>query len=225
MTGERTPAARLLVPASAKDGEWVALSDFNLSHVADEFAGAVRLSADGTRWLSLLPWSSGNAFVLDLLAPLLYAHEFVRIGGDVDGPAGVGWPAVAAAIHRWVPTHAAFTVAGARALAHLWGNLEPLSVLWDGIVSGPGVNDALVAHLRHTHLRAHRGAPEFSGLLTLGEPGVWRTGAVGRAVGCFMTVDDQGALVVSGKNLAYGTWDGEKLTVEDPERLVQTYFK
>jgi hypothetical protein len=110
-------------------------------------------------------------------------------------------------------------------LVRHWGDLQPLSVLWDGIVTGPGIDDELVSHLRHTRLRAHRGAPEFSGLLTLGEPGVWRSAAVGRAVGCYLLVDDTGSLVVTGKNLAYGTWDGEQLTVEDPERFVRTYFK
>ena len=197
--GPPTPAARLLCARSGP-GPWVALLDDNIEHAVDAVLGALRL--ERARWLSVLPWHSPAGLLLDLLPALLGADEVIRPGeGDDPDPADV-----ANAFHRWHPSHTVVPLALLRELRAVWGDLQPLSNLLGGLASGPGVDDELAADLRRTRLRTHRGAPELSCMVTLGEPGLWRPGVVGRPVDCAIAEGPDGGLLISGRPLAGGRW-------------------
>lgn len=43
-------------------------------------------------------------------------------------------------------------------------------------------------------------------MVTLGEPGIWRLGALGRPVGCTISDGPGGSLLISGRALAGGRW-------------------
>lgn len=196
--GPPTPVARLLCARSGP-GPWVALIDDNLEHAVDAVLGALR--PDRARWLSVLQWHSPAGLLLDLLPALLAADEIIRPGADDVAPTGV-----ASLVQRWQPSHTVLPLSVVRELRSVWGDLQPLSNLLGGLVSGPGLDDELAADLRHTRLRTHRGAPELSCMVTLGEPGIWRTGAVGRPVDCAFADGPGGSLLISGRPLAGGAW-------------------
>lgn len=209
--GPRTPEARLLCPASG-GGPWAALLDDNLDHAVDAVVRA--LQPDRARWLSVLPWHSAAGLLLDLLPALLHAQDLVRPGtGDE-----VGATDVAEVVQRWQPTHAILPLPLVRELRELWGGLRPLGGLLGGLVSGPGLDPDLAGDLARTRLRTHRGAPELSCMVTLGEPGMWRPGALGRPVGCTITDGPGGGLLVSGRPIAGGRWANGALQLVD--RLV-----
>jgi len=140
--------------------------------------------------------------LLDLLPALLGADEIVRAGnGDQCEPSDV-----ANIVERWQPSHAILPLALVGELRARWGDLAPLSSLLGGLVSGPGLDAELAADLRRTRLRTHRGAPELSCMVTLGEPGIWRLGALGRPVGCAVDDGPGGSLLISGRPVAGGRW-------------------
>lgn len=197
--GAPTPEARLLC-APSRGGPWAALLDDNLAHAVDAVLGA--LQPDRARWLSVLPWHAPAGLLLDLLPALLAAEHIVRPEeGDAVTVAGV-----ANIVHRWQPTHTAVPLALVRDLRELWGGLAPLASLLGGLASGPGLDPELAADLARTRLRTHRGAPELSCMVTLGEPGVWRAGALGRPVGCTIADGPGGGLLISGRPVAGGRW-------------------
>lgn len=196
--GAATPMARLLC-ARSSPGPWVALIDDNLQHAVDAVLGALR--PERARWLSVLPWHTAAGLLLDLLPALLGADDLIRPGADEMVPADV-----ANVVQRWQPSHTVLPLSLVRDLLSIWGDLRPLSGLLGGLASGPGLDDQLATHLRRTRLRSHRGAPELSCMVTLGEPGIWRTGAVGRPVDCAIADGPDGGLLVSGRPLAGGVW-------------------
>jgi hypothetical protein len=181
-------------------GPWAALIDDNLEHAVDSVLGA--LQPDRARWLSVLPWHSPAGLLLDLLPALLRAQDVVRPGeGDE-----IDVRAVANMLERWQPSHTVLPLSLVQQLRALWGDLAPLAPLVGGLVSGPGLDAGLAADLGRTRLRTHRGAPELSCMVTLGEPGIWRVGALGRPVDCTIAEGPGGGLLVSGRPLAAGRW-------------------
>ena len=214
--GPRTPQARLLCPRSGV-GPWVALLDDNVAHAVDAVLQALR--PERARWLSVLPWHTAAGLLLDLLPSLLTADEIIRpAGGDAPLPKDV-----ASAVQRWQPSHTVLPLPLVRQLLGLWGDLRPLSTLLGGLVSGPGLDDELAAPLKETRLRTHRGAPELSCMVSLGEPGIWRPGAVGRPVDCAISDGPGGGLLISGRPLAGGMWaDGTLHLVDRSTPVVVT---
>ncbi len=206
--GPRSPQARLLCAPSGT-GPWAALLDDNLEHAVDAVLAA--LQPEGARWLSVLPWDSAAGLLLDLLPALLGAQTIVR--PDADALRSV--PDVANVMQRWQPSHAVLPLPLVRSLQHHWAGLAPLHAMLGGLVSGPGLDASLAAELRRTRLRTHRGAPELSCMVTLGEPGVWRPGALGRPVGCTIVEGPGGSLLVSGRPVAGGRWVGGTLQLVD----------
>lgn len=205
--GLPTPLARVLCEASG-GGPWAALVDDNLEHAVDAVVGA--LQPDRARWLSVLPWHSPAGLLLDLLPALLTAREVVRPGGD-----DLRAQDVANTVRRWQPSHCVLPLSLVRELRGLWGDLEPLIGLLGGLVSGPGLDAGLAADLGRTRLRTHRGAPELSCMVTLGEPGMWRPGALGRPIGCTIAEGPGGGLLVSGRPIAGGRWVDASLQLVD----------
>ncbi len=197
--GPRTPQARLLCEPS-NHTPWAALLDDNLEHAVDAVLTA--LQPDHARWLSVLEWHTPAGLLLDLLPALLGAREVVRPG---DGESFAAED-VANSVQRWQPSHAVLPLTLVREMQAAWGDLAPLEGLLGGLVSGPGLDGTLARDLARTRLRTHRGAPELSCMVTLGEPGVWRLGALGRPVGCTIGDGPGGGLLVSGRPVAGGRW-------------------
>jgi len=174
--------------------------DDNIEHAVDAVLGA--LQPDRARWLSVLPWHSAAGLLLDLLPALVGAQDITRASdGDESLAADV-----ANVVQRWQPSHAVLPLALVREMRTSWGDLAPLSGLLGGLVSGPGLDPELARDLGRTRLRIHRGSPELSCMVTLGEPGMWRLGALGRPVGCTIADGPGGALLVSGRPVAGGRW-------------------
>ena len=202
--GEPTPHARLLC-LQAGQGPWAALVDDNVEHAVDGLLGALHPSR--ARWLSVLPWHAPAGLLLDLLPSLLGADLVVRPTAD-DEPTVQD---VANTVERWQPTHTVLPLELVSRMLRHWGNLEPLTCVIDGLASGPGAEPELATQLRGTRLRTHRGPPELSCLATLGEPGIWRPGALGRPVGCEIADGEAGGFLVSGRAVAGGRWEDGQL--------------
>ncbi len=214
-----TPAARLVVPASGGEGA-VALSDDNLLVVLEALGATLDIA--GRRWLSTLAWHTAEGIALEVLPALLLLGELVRPSGT-PGEAERWADAVAGELARTEPVGLVATVPMLRTLIERSG-IGALANLDDGLVIGPGVDEALAAHLATTRLRASRGAAELSGLVTVGERGTWRAGLAGRAMTCVATSDGAGGLNISGRALALGTFDEGRLVVLDPRRSVAARF-
>jgi long-subunit acyl-CoA synthetase (AMP-forming) len=95
------------------------------------------------------------------------------------------------------------------------------------VVGGAPADAALAAVLAGTRLRAGYGQTEASPGITLGDPGAWRAGALGRPLGCEVRLDADGVLAFRGPNACLGVWtaDGSGrggLTREPPGRWVRT---
>jgi len=61
-------------------------------------------------------------------------------------------------------------------------------------------------------------------MVTLGEPGIWRPGALGRPVGCAITDGPGGGLLVSGRPVAGGRWLDGALHLVDRRTPVVVAF-
>lgn len=206
--GPPTPLARLLC-APSEAGPWAALFDDNLEHAVDTVLAS--LQPTQARWLSVLPWHTPAGLLLDLLPALLSAASIVRPSIEEEpSPSDV-----ANTVQRWQPTHAVLPLGLVRDLLGHWDGLGPLACLVGGLASGPGLDGALAAELSKTRLRTHRGAPELSCMVTLGEPGIWRPGALGRPVGCTISDGPGGGLLISGRALAGGQWADGILALVD----------
>jgi len=215
--GAPTPEARLLC-ASSRGGPWVALLDDNIEHAVDAVVGALR--PDRARWLSVLPWHSAAGLLLDLLPALLSAQDVIR---PTEGDSFL-LSDVANAAERWQPSHTVLPLSLVRDLQGLWGTLNPLSSVLDGLATGPGLDTELARDLQRTRLRTHRGAPELSCMVTLGEPGVWRPGSLGRPVGCTIADGPGGGLLISGRPVAGGLWADGVLHLVDRRTPVAVAF-
>ena len=214
--GEPTPPARLLCPVG--NGPWPALLDDNLDHAVDAVLTA--LQPRQARWLSVLPWHTPAGLLLDLLPALLSGSSILRAGtGDQPSPI-----AVANTVERWQPSHTVLPMSLVGELSRLWGGLGPLASIVGGLVSGPGLDPELAGWLGRTRLRTHRGPPELSCMVTLGEPGVWRPGALGRAIGCSIAEGPGASLLVSGRAVAGGRWEDRSLQLVDRRAPVVVAF-
>ncbi|MEO5680766.1 MAG: hypothetical protein ABIS47_13980 [Acidimicrobiales bacterium] len=215
--GPPTPLARLLCTGGPGDA-WPALLDDNLEHAVDGVLGA--LQPRHGRWLSVLPWHTPAGLLLDLLPAMLSADAIMRPSPD-DEPS---LPDVANSVDQWQPTHTILPLELVRRLWQRWGSLDPLRGLVDGLASGPGLDPPLATHLATTRLRTHRGAPELSCLVTIGEPGIWRPGTLGRPVGCVLTAGPGDSLVVRGRPVAGGRWLNGHLQLVDRRAPVVVAF-
>ena len=215
--GDPTPLARVLCPVGG-GGPWPALLDDNLEHAVGSVLAV--LQPRQARWLSVLPWHAPTGLLLDLLPALQSGGSILRPGLDDQPSPGD----VANAVERWQPTHTILPLALVRELDRLWDGLEPLECLVGGLASGPGLDPDLAIRLGRTRLRTHRGPAELSCMVTLGEPGVWRPGALGRAIGCSIAEGPGGTLLVSGRAVAGGRWHDGALEIVDRRSPVAVAF-
>ncbi len=217
--GPPTPEARFLLQTSGTTGapRRVALSDANVRAVLDSHLPLLGLR--GATVLSVLPWHHAFGLVLELLPALLAGAEVVR------DPSGGRDPAAMLAVAAEHPvTHLSAVPHTVRLLAAADGGRALLARLRGGVVGGAPADPALAAALAGTRLRAGYGQTEASPGITLGDPGAWRAGALGRPVGCAVRLDADGVLAFRGPNACLGEWRGGAAGVAaaPPGRWVRT---
>ncbi len=215
--GAPTPDARFFLQTSGTTGaaRRVALSDANVRAVLDSHAPLLGL--EGATVLSVLPWHHAFGLVLELLPALLAGAELAR-----DPSGGRDPDSVLAVAAQHPVTHLSAVPLTARLLAEREDARALLGRLRGGVVGGAPAGPALAAALRATRLRAGYGQTEASPGVTLGDPGAWRAGALGRPVGCAVRVDADGVLAFRGPNACLGFWRDGALAAEPPDRWVRT---
>jgi acyl-CoA synthetase (AMP-forming)/AMP-acid ligase II len=220
--GPPTPDARFLLETSGTTGapRRLALSDANVRAVLASHAPPLPLA--GATVLSVLPWHHAFGLVLELLPALRAGATLVR-----ERSGGRDAAAVLAAAAAYPVTHLFAVPLTVRRLTEAPGGPELLRRLQGGVVGGAPADAALAAGLAGTRLRAGYGQTEASPGITLGAPGAWHAGALGRPVGCEVRLDADGVLAFRGPNAHLGVWhaaaDGAgALLVEPPGRWVRT---
>lgn len=217
-----TPGVRFLLQTSGTTGapRRVALSDANVGAVLASHAPHLALA--GAVVLSVLPWHHAFGLVLELLPALLGGATLVRdASGGRDADAMLAVDAARRVTHLHAVPHTA------RLLAERDEGRALLARLRAGLVGGAPVDPGLAAHLAGTRVRVGYGQTEASPGVSLGEPGAWRAGALGRPLGCAVRLDDDGVLAFRGPNACLGFWDEGVLnegvlTTLAPDRWVRT---
>lgn len=212
-----TPDVRLLLHTSGTSHarRWIALGDANLWAVLDTHAPLLAL--DGATVLSALPWHHAFGLVLELLPALLAGATLVRAasgGRDLDALLAL------AAAHPI--THLSAVPHTVRRLVARPDGMALLARLRGGVIGGAPVDGALAETLRRTRLRVGYGQTEAGPGITLGEPGEWRAGILGRPVGCDVRIEDDGVLAFRGANACVGEWRGGTLARLPAARWVRT---
>jgi hypothetical protein len=184
-------------------GSWVAIDRRALDAVAAELA-SVGLS--GAVLLSQLPWDEASGVVLDLISPILTGACEVVVHERLDDLCAMG---------SGVDTSAAPVLLHAEpaTIAHLAMDDDGTDLLLGldgGLVTGARVASSLSTVLAATRLRAAYGQAEGTALVTLGRPGDWGPGGMGRPIGCQTRLMD-GELWFRGTNASVGTFVGGSL--------------
>ena len=215
--GAPTPAVRFLLQTSGTTGarRWIALSDGNVRAVLDSHAAAHPL-ADATV-LSVLPWHHAFGLGIQLLPALLAGATLVR-----EPSAGRDAGSLLATCDAHGVTHLDAVPHTLRMLATHADGPALLRRLRGGVVGGAPVDARLAELLAHTRLRVGYGQTEASPGIALGAPGEWRSGILGRPLGCDVRVDDDGVLAFRGPNACVGSWSEGALSALPAARWVRT---
>jgi acyl-CoA synthetase (AMP-forming)/AMP-acid ligase II len=212
-----TRDARFLLQTSGTTGaaRWIALSDANVHAVLASHRA--QLGLGGAVLLSVLPWHHAFGLVLELLPALLDGAELLRVpsgGRDVNALLAV------AASHP--VTHLHTVPHTARLLAERADGRALLERLTGGLIGGAPISGELAAALARTRLRVGYGQTEAAPGITIGAPGEWRAGLLGRPLGCDVRIDADGVLAFRGPNACLGEWRAGTLTRLPADRWVRT---
>lgn len=204
--GPPTPDVRLLLATSGTTGapRRLAISEANLLAVLDSHLGPLAL--EDAVLLSVLPWHHVFGLVLELLAALLAGAEIVRDPSGGRDVASMLTAARASASRGRPITHLHAVPYTIRLLVADDAGAQLLKSLRGGLVGGAPVDATLATALTRTQLRVGYGQTEASPGICLGEPGAWRAGTLGSALGCAVRVDDDGVLAFRGPNACRGEW-------------------
>ena len=215
--GPPIPDARLLMQTSGTSGQarWVAMSDRNILAVLDSHLPALDLTE--ARVLSVLPWRHSFGLILDLLPALFAGAEIVREpSGGRSVASMVEW------MSEFQTTHFSAVPLTVSRLAETERGRDCLRRLRGGVVGGAPVSDTLAQFLQTTNMRPGYGQTEACPGVTLGEPGVWRAGALGHPIGCRVNCSERGELRFQGDNACLGFWERGRLRRLRPDRWVAT---
>lgn len=182
----------------------IGLNESNLLAQASAHLPLLGLGPE-SRLVSYLPWSHCFGLGIELLPALLAGAEIHAVPDGGRHPASL---IAAAGRHR--PTHLA-TVP--RVLEHLLDDdagARLLAGLQGGVVGGACLQPALASRLMAAGLplRQGYGQTECAAGVSLGAPGDFRPGLIGRPVGCELRRDAAGELWVRGPNVHAATWWG-----------------
>lgn len=212
------PEARLLLRTSGTTGtpRTIALSDSNLMSVVSSHLP--HLDMDGGTFLSVLPWHHAFGLVITLLPALITGTCVVR-----ERSQGRDALAMLDAAREWSISHGAFVPLQVRRLMGTDDGARLLRSLHGGLVGGAPISAPLARSLLKTRLAAGYGQTEAGPGITLGAPGEWSPGFLGRPVGCTVRRSEDGRLLVKGGNVSLGEVSAETgLLVMDPERELDT---
>ena len=214
--GPPTPDVRLLLATSGTTGtpRRLALSETNLLAVLDSHLGPLVLR--DAVLLSVLPWHHVFGLVLELLAALVAGAEIVRDPSGGRDVASMLTAARASAERGHTVTHMHAVPYTMRLLVADDAGAQLLGSLRGGLIGGAPVDATLATALTRTQLRVGYGQTEASPGICLGEPGAWRPGTLGCALGCAVRVDDDGVLAFRGPNACLGEWHAGSR--DDPAR-------
>ncbi len=219
--GPRTPEARFILSTSGTGGrpKLAVISDSNVLSVLRAHERALRPAGGwtGVRAMSGVPWHHAFGLIIDLLPAVLGGATVLRDPADGRDPAET-----LAEARRWGVNWMSMVPLQAARLAQTDEGLARLRSLRGGIVGGAPVPGDLSAVLAATRIRAGYGQTEASPGITLGEPGDWRPGWLGRPLGCRTRVTDDGVLEVAGPNVCSGFWKDARLVPADPDRWLRT---
>ena len=164
--------------------------------------------SDGDAIVSYLPWNHAFGGVLELLCGLCAGAEITILGGPFDPEALAR--AILGADRPWL-----FTVPKAlTALAASPQGPAALARIRGGIVGGAPLDARLCDLLDEfaVPLRVGYGQTECGPGVSLGDPGDFRPGYLGRPVGCAIRLTAEGEIVVMGPNVCLPTGSGERAT-------------
>jgi acyl-CoA synthetase (AMP-forming)/AMP-acid ligase II len=201
----------LRTSGTTAEPRWIALSETGVLAVLESHLPL--MSVDGARVLCTLPWHHAFGLVLGLLPALLRARRIVTVAPNQRAVDALVPIAIASGVTHWdmVPLMAS-------RLAQTPTGLTFLQSLAGGVVGGAPINAHLAPILRTTKLRVGYGQTEASPGITLGQPGEFRPGILGRAIGCHVRIDADGVLAYRGRNVAPGVWEGREFVALDPDR-------
>ncbi len=219
--GPPTPAARFILSTSGTGGrpKLAVISDHNVLSVLRAHERALRPAAGwtGVRAMSGVPWHHAFGLIIDLLPALLGGATVLRDPFDGREPGET-----IAEARRWGVNWMSMVPLQASRLAATTGGRAWLRSLRGGIVGGAPVSGELSAILSETRIRAGYGQTEASPGITLGEPGDWRPGWLGRPLGCRTRLTNDGVLEVAGPNVCSGFWQDARFVPADPDRWLRT---
>lgn len=197
-----TPQACLLLRTSGTSGagKAVALTARGVLSVLESHLP--RMEMHDAVVASVLPWHHSFGLVLELLASVVARAVVVRV------PTGGRDPtALLTHVRDRGVTHLSGVPLMFKRILELPDGDSFLRTLRGGIVGGAPVSERLATRLAGTRLCPGYGQTEASPGVTLGEPGVWRRGLLGRAVGCEVKLTPRGTLAFRGDNAFAGYFD------------------
>ncbi len=214
---EPTPEARLFMRTCGTSGRpgWVAMSSANIWAVLESHRPALVRREDVV--LSVLPWFHSFGLIIDLLPALLGAGIIVRESSGGRDPRSILSAAAAFSV-SWCSMVPLQT----QRLAATEEGLEFLRGLRGGVIGGASASRQLAEAIAGSNLFVGYGQTEASPGVTLGSPGEWIPGAIGRPVGCEVRVDEGGRLHVRGPNVSLGAWTPQGLLRLRSDRWLDT---
>lgn len=210
--GGRSQGVGLIMTTSGTGGEptRAALSLVNIHHQLTQHTRALGVTEED-RVLSVLPWHHAFGLLVDLWPALL--------GGGtvfVDPSDGREAGAILSTARERDVTRLSLVPRQVAEIGSLAGGRAVLRRV-AGVVGGAPLGAVHVGVLSGSRLRVGYGQTEASPGITLGEPGVFREGWLGSAIGCETRVRS-GELEVRGANVCCGFWRDGRLEVLDGER-------
>ena len=215
-SGAPTEGVALIMTTSGTSGNptRVALSFSNLLHQLESHTRALGLTRSD-RVLSVLPWHHAFGLLVELWPALLSGASVFTEGSEGRAPESVVRAAEAHEV-TWI----SLVPLQAQSLAETPGGRALLDRV-GGVVGGAPISASLASILRGTRLRVGYGQTEASPGITLGAPGVFVAGSLGKPLGCETRVE-AGELLVRGKNVCAGVWRDGALRRLDPNRWLET---
>jgi long-subunit acyl-CoA synthetase (AMP-forming) len=182
----------------------IGLSQDNLSAQVTSHLPLLTLE-DESRLVSYLSWAHCYGFGVELLPALIS-------GAEIHGDPHRGRD-IAALIDQALavePTHLFTVPQVADAVLATPEGVAAFRSLRGGVIGGAALTQRLSARLQDAGwpLRQGYGQTECAPGITLGDPGDFRAGLMGRPVGCDVRLSDEGELLVRGPNVHIACWAG-----------------
>ncbi|TGK14359.1 AMP-binding protein [Leptospira stimsonii] len=187
---------RLFLKSSGTSGaqKWVGLSDSTIFH--NLRTHNVAFPKEGSTVGSVLPWTHSFGLILDFFPSLLRSSTVIKYASS-----SFDLEDCFEFLNSFPIRHLSGVPSFFSRILNLPGGCEFLESLESGIVGGAPISSLLAKHLRNTKLRVGYGQTEAGPGITLGEPGDFDFGYLGKPVGCEVKIDSEsGSLLFRGKN-------------------------